>query len=76
MIALAGHDRGTIASVNFVTAHDGFTLADLTAYDVKHNGANGQGGSDGSDDRDEERRERRPARKSTSRPRRARQREE
>jgi len=44
------HDRGTIASVNFVTAHDGFTLADLTAYDVKHNGANGQGGTDGSND--------------------------
>ncbi|GAB3080134.1 glycogen debranching protein GlgX [Intrasporangium mesophilum] len=44
------HDRGTIASVNFVTAHDGFTLADLTAYDVKHNGANGHGGTDGSDD--------------------------
>ncbi|AXG13882.1 glycogen debranching enzyme GlgX [Intrasporangium calvum] len=43
-------DRGTIASVNFVTAHDGFTLADLTAYDVKHNDANGQGGRDGSDD--------------------------
>ncbi|MCW2830426.1 MAG: glycogen debranching enzyme GlgX [Aeromicrobium sp.] len=44
------HGRGTIASVNFVTAHDGFTLADLTAYDVKHNGANGQGGTDGSND--------------------------
>ncbi len=44
------HDRGTIASVNFVTAHDGFTLADLTAYDTKHNGANGHGGTDGSND--------------------------
>jgi glycogen operon protein len=44
------HDRGTIASVNFVTAHDGFTLADLTAYDVKHNGVNGHGGTDGSND--------------------------
>ncbi|KJK13228.1 glycogen debranching protein [Terrabacter sp. 28] len=44
------HDRGTIASVNFITAHDGFTLADLTAYDTKHNGANGHGGTDGSND--------------------------
>jgi glycogen operon protein len=44
------HDRGAIASVNFVAAHDGFTLADLTAYDVKHNGANGHGGTDGSND--------------------------
>ncbi|WP_256792580.1 glycogen debranching protein GlgX [Terrabacter sp. Ter38] len=44
------HDRGTIASVNFVTAHDGFTLADLTTYDTKHNGANGHSGADGSND--------------------------
>ena len=44
------HDRGTIASVNFVTAHDGFTLADLTTYDGKHNGVNGHGGTDGSND--------------------------
>ena len=44
------HDRGTIASVNFVTAHDGFTLADLTVYDTKHNGANGHSGTDGSND--------------------------
>ena len=43
-------DRGAIASVNFVTAHDGFTLADLTAYDVKHNGLNGEGGNDGTND--------------------------
>jgi glycogen operon protein len=35
------------ASVNFVTAHDGFTLADLTSYDSKHNDANGEGGADG-----------------------------
>ena len=42
-------DRGVIASVNFVTAHDGFTLADLTAYDTKHNGANLEDGRDGSD---------------------------
>ncbi len=41
-------DRGPIASINFVTAHDGFTGADLTAYDVKHNGPNGEGNRDGS----------------------------
>ena len=43
-------DRGTIASINFVTAHDGFTLADLTTYERKRNEANGQGGLDGTDD--------------------------
>jgi glycogen operon protein len=42
-------DRGTIASVNFVTAHDGFTLADLTRYDHKHNLANGEDNRDGTD---------------------------
>ncbi|MGH9131537.1 MAG: glycogen debranching protein GlgX [Acidimicrobiales bacterium] len=35
------------ASVNFVTAHDGFTLADLTSYNDKHNQANGEGNADG-----------------------------
>ena len=40
--------RGPVASVSFVTAHDGFTLADLTAYHDKHNEANGEGGGDGS----------------------------
>lgn len=34
--------RGPTASVNFVTAHDGFTLADLVAYNEKHNEANGE----------------------------------
>ena len=38
------------ASVNFVTAHDGFTLADLVAYDHKHTGENGEGNRDGHDD--------------------------
>jgi isoamylase len=38
------------ASINFVTAHDGFTLADLVAYNDKHNEANGEGGGDGTDD--------------------------
>jgi glycogen operon protein len=39
--------RGPVASVNFVTAHDGFTLHDLFAYTDKHNDANGEGGADG-----------------------------
>ena len=42
--------RRPVASVNFVTAHDGFTLADLVSYNHKHNEANGEGGRDGSDD--------------------------
>jgi glycogen operon protein len=37
-------------SVNFITAHDGFCLYDLVAYDRKHNEANGHGNTDGSDD--------------------------
>ncbi len=44
------HERGPLASVNFITAHDGFTAYDLVAYDRKHNDANGEGGRDGSDD--------------------------
>ena len=43
-------DRGPIASVNYVAAHDGFTLADTTAYERKHNGANGEGNRDGHGD--------------------------
>jgi glycogen operon protein len=39
--------RRPSASVNFVTAHDGFTLADLVAYNDKHNEANGEGNRDG-----------------------------
>ncbi|GAA0614844.1 glycogen debranching protein GlgX [Sporichthya brevicatena] len=39
--------RTPTASVNFVTAHDGFTLADLTAYNDKHNEANGEDNNDG-----------------------------
>jgi len=42
-------DRGPIASMNFVTAHDGFTVRDLTSYDSKHNEANLEGNRDGSD---------------------------
>jgi isoamylase len=39
--------RRPVASINFVTAHDGFTLRDLVSYDEKHNDANGEGGADG-----------------------------
>jgi isoamylase len=42
--------RGPLASINFVTAHDGFTLADLAGYDHKHNEANGEGNRDGTTD--------------------------
>jgi isoamylase len=42
--------RRPFASVNFVTAHDGFTLADLVAYNGKHNEANGEDNRDGTDD--------------------------
>jgi glycogen operon protein len=42
--------RRPFASINFVTCHDGFTLADLVSYNEKHNDANGEGGRDGSDD--------------------------
>jgi len=37
-------------SVNFITCHDGFTLADWASYDAKHNEANGEANRDGSDD--------------------------
>ncbi len=39
--------RRPIASINFVTAHDGFTLNDLVSYNDKHNDANGEGSNDG-----------------------------
>ena len=42
--------RKAWASVNFVTAHDGFTLNDLVSYNEKHNEANGEGNRDGSSD--------------------------
>lgn len=42
-------ERGPLASVNFVTAHDGFTLRDLVSYDVKHNLGNGEQNRDGAD---------------------------
>ncbi|HEX7022068.1 MAG TPA: hypothetical protein VF171_04365, partial [Trueperaceae bacterium] len=42
--------RGATASINFVTCHDGFTLADLVSYNEKHNEANGENGRDGAND--------------------------
>jgi glycogen operon protein len=42
--------RRTYASINFVTAHDGFTLHDLVSYERKHNEANGDGNRDGTDE--------------------------
>jgi glycogen operon protein len=48
---LYGDDgRLPIASINFVTAHDGFTLRDLVSYERKHNEANGEDNRDGTDD--------------------------
>jgi isoamylase len=44
------HGRKPWASVNFVTAHDGFTLNDLVSYNQKHNEANGEGNNDGTND--------------------------
>jgi isoamylase len=42
--------RRPYASINFITAHDGFTLRDLVSYNDKHNEANGEGNRDGADD--------------------------
>jgi glycogen operon protein len=42
--------RRPVASINFVTCHDGFTLTDLVSYNRKHNDANGEDGADGSND--------------------------
>jgi glycogen operon protein len=42
--------RRPYSSINFITCHDGFTLADLVAYDHKHNEANGEGNRDGAED--------------------------
>lgn len=39
--------RRPVASVNFITAHDGFTMNDLVSYNEKHNEANGEGNRDG-----------------------------
>ncbi len=42
--------RRPYASINFITAHDGFTLRDLNSYNEKHNDANGEGNRDGTND--------------------------
>jgi glycogen operon protein len=42
--------RRPFASINFITAHDGFTLRDLVSYNEKHNEANGENNKDGTDD--------------------------
>jgi isoamylase len=49
---LYGPARRPYHSVNFVTAHDGFTLRDLVSYSGKHNGNNGEENRDGSDQND------------------------
>jgi isoamylase len=46
----AASGRRPWASINFITAHDGFTLRDLVSYNRKHNEANGECGADGTDD--------------------------
>ncbi|MCP2335398.1 glycogen debranching protein GlgX [Actinomadura rupiterrae] len=46
----ADDGRRPVASINFPTCHDGFTLHDLVSYDRKHNEANGEDGRDGTDD--------------------------
>jgi len=42
--------RGATATINFVTCHDGFTLADMVSYNGKHNEANGENNNDGAND--------------------------
>jgi glycogen operon protein len=46
----AGNGRRPTASVNLITVHDGFTLADLVSYNDKHNEANGEDNRDGTSD--------------------------
>ena len=48
LYAAAG--RVPASSINFITAHDGFTLADLVSFNDKHNEANGEGNNDGDND--------------------------
>jgi glycogen operon protein len=43
-------EHGPMGSINFVTAHDGFTMRDLVCFDYKHNQANGENNRDGSND--------------------------
>jgi glycogen operon protein len=46
----ADNSRNPFASINFITAHDGFSLLDLVSYNEKHNLANGEDNRDGTDD--------------------------
>ncbi len=46
----ASNGRAPFSSINFITAHDGFTLRDLVSYNDKHNEANGEGNRDGHND--------------------------
>ena len=46
----AWEGRAPATSINFITAHDGFTLADLVSYNEKHNEANGENNNDGAND--------------------------
>jgi isoamylase len=46
----SGSARGVYASINFITAHDGYTLRDLVSYEQKHNEANGENNQDGNND--------------------------
>jgi glycogen operon protein len=46
----ASDGRAPVASINFITAHDGFTLRDLVSYNEKHNDANKEDNRDGTDD--------------------------
>jgi isoamylase len=48
----AWEGRAPATSINFITAHDGFTLMDLVSYNSKHNEANGENNNDGSNDND------------------------
>jgi len=48
----AAQGRAPATSINFITAHDGFTLADLVSYNDKHNEANGENNNDGANDND------------------------
>jgi isoamylase len=45
-----GNGRSPYHSINFITCHDGFSLADMVSYTTKHNEVNGEGGADGTDE--------------------------
>lgn len=47
-----GHSKTPLSSVNFITAHDGYTMRDLVSYEQKHNWENGEQNRDGNDTND------------------------